>query len=190
MSALVAGSVTYTIQGRGIQVDDSGFKIANMKIAFGDSSLTYPTGGVPLSNLAHFGFPNLIDSLVLSDASNASGYVFKWDRANNKLLMYVSAAFTPAGNVTVASHTHDIKVIGSQATSTTNDVAVYTSLLGKQEAGNATISGSNSTLAGGVVATTATATLSGTAVAAAVLSELSSSVAPAALTLYALVRGY
>lgn len=51
------------------------------------------------------------------------------------------------------SHTHDFIVKGGQAASTTNNIANYaTSILGKQEATDATFVGGNSATKGGVVA--------------------------------------
>lgn len=56
----------------------------------------------------------------------------------------------------LASHTHDLIVIGGQAAATTNDIAAYAGpLLGKEEAANATFLGANSATNGGVVAASA-----------------------------------
>mgnify|MGYP001571590060 CR=1 FL=1 len=207
MRSLVSGSVTYTIQGRGILKEESGFKMANIKIAFGDSALTYPTGGIPLSNLSKWGFPNLVDSLVFQDAANANGFVYKWDRANNKLLIYRSAGVTPAGTVAapvftgagLAAHTHDMLGIGGLATTSNEALFLDASQkFGKNAATNRTIVGSTSATTGGVVAVTAgteagtnsAPAFTGSAIAAAALIEATTGLAPAATVLYALVRGY
>lgn len=55
----------------------------------------------------------------------------------------------------LGTHTHDLKIIGGQAASTTNDVAVYTDVLGKEQAADATILGADSATKGGVVAASA-----------------------------------
>lgn len=207
MSALVAGSVTYTVQGRGVRKEDSGFRRGVIKLAFGDSALTYPTGGIPLSNLSKWGFPNVVDSVNLVDASKGDGYVYKWDRTNNKLLMYASAGFTPAGTVAaptftgtaLAAHRHSIFVAtgatdatGARVNAATNSFAMNNAAA--TIAGIAAASGS----AGGVVDVTAgtpagtnsAPAFTGTAVAAGVLVEVLSSVAPAATSIYAEVAGY
>lgn len=56
----------------------------------------------------------------------------------------------------LSSHSHDLKIIGGQIASTTNDVATYaTNILGKEEAGNVTIAGADSATKGGVITASA-----------------------------------
>lgn len=55
----------------------------------------------------------------------------------------------------LAAHQHNLIVIGGQAASTTNDVAVYTDVLGKEQAADATILGVDSATKGGVVGASA-----------------------------------
>lgn len=56
----------------------------------------------------------------------------------------------------LATHTHDLLVIGGQAASTTNDVAIYSGpILGKEAATNSTVLGAASATNGGVVAASA-----------------------------------
>lgn len=73
-------------------------------------------------------------------------------------------AYTPAGTNSaptftgsaLASHNHDLKVIGGQAASTTNDIANYAGpILGKQEATDATYPGSAAATNGGVLGASA-----------------------------------
>lgn len=59
-----------------------------------------------------------------------------------------------AGTV-LGTHSHDLLIKGGQAASTTNDVAVYTAVLGKEAATDATILGSASAASGGVLAASA-----------------------------------
>lgn len=115
------------------------------KFAFGNGVLTYAAGGVPIT-LALVGFANIIEDLIIYD-TGISAYEWSYDRVNMKLVALQSPART---------HTHDILVIGGQASSTTNDVAIYGSLdtLGKEQASNATMLGSASGTKGGVVSTT------------------------------------
>lgn len=97
MAALNAGSVTYTL-GRQ-RKEESGHRVNVVTLAFGDGALTYPAGGVPLT-AAKLGTPNEIVSLVFLDAANANGFLYKWDKANNKLRIYqgdnTNAAAAPA----------------------------------------------------------------------------------------------
>lgn len=206
MSALVAGSVTYTIQGRGILKEESGFKMASIKIAFGNSTLTYPTGGVPLSGLTSWGFPNLLDSLVFNDSANANGFVYKWDRTNNKLLIYNSRGATPAGTVAaptftgdaLAAHGHVLYVSSGATDATGARINAATNSLAMNNAAASVASLASATGAGGIVqlsagtpsGTNSAPAFTGTAIAAASLIEATTALAPAATTIYALVRGY
>lgn len=78
-------------------------------IAFGDNSLTYPTGGVPITDGTEparaskaLGCPNVLEELILLDQSaNGKGYKFEWDRANNKILVMVE---TDTGTAGLAQH--------------------------------------------------------------------------------------
>lgn len=76
--------------------------------------------------------------------SPSSGYTAWWDHANGKFQVYQSAA--------LASHTHDLKIIGSQASAGTDAVSAKTLTLGKEAATDITIAGANSATLGGVVA--------------------------------------
>lgn len=122
MAAIGASDVTYTIQGKVNKLED-GRRRALVKIEFGDSSLTYPTNGIPLSGLSSAGFPNVVSEVMLVDAAKADGYVYKVDYVNNKLLMYRSATLTPAG--TIASHTHTVPA-GTDAAGGTSGGTVAT----------------------------------------------------------------
>lgn len=169
MSALVAGSVTYALQGKAVKSED-GHRKQVIKLTFGDGALTYPTGGVPLTNMANYGWPNAIVSAVVSDAGS-SGYVPRYDIANNKLQLFVAPAQTH-------SHTLSLKN-AAVADSAGARVNAGTNLLGANTGSDISIAG------GGANGGVASATL-----AAAVLTELASSVAPAAMSVYLVVSGY
>ena len=70
-----------------------------MSLAFGDgSTLTYPTGGIPVVK-GLLGLPNNIESLVFSNEDSASGFVYKFDSAASKIKMFqvpASSALTNA----------------------------------------------------------------------------------------------
>lgn len=86
MADIAANNVTYTLQA-GTEKRIQGKYEAQFSIAFGNGSLTYPTGGVPLAK-ASLGCPNSLEELVLLDPANANGFVYKWDKTNNKLRIY------------------------------------------------------------------------------------------------------
>lgn len=65
---------------------------------------------------------------------------------------YYTSTFT---GTALGTHSHDLKIIGGQAPSTTNDIAVYTATLGKEAATDATVLGSASATLGGVIAASA-----------------------------------
>lgn len=205
MSALVAGSVAYALQGK-LGKDENGNRVGTIKLTFGDSALTYPTGGVPLSSLSSNGWPNVISAVSVIDAGS-SGYVPRYDYANNKLMLFVSASLTPAGTVAaptftgsaLAAHRHSLFVAtgatdatGARANAATNSLAMNNAAA--TIAGIGAASGS----AGGVVDITAgtpagtnsAPAFTGTATSAAALAELASSVAPAAMSVYLRVVGY
>lgn len=85
MAAIAATDLTYTIVKQ--RKEESGNKIYNITVAFGDGALTYPTGGVPLT-AAKMGCPNNIISVLLVSPGAANGYVYKYNLANNKILIY------------------------------------------------------------------------------------------------------
>src|SRR3972149_5325313 len=85
MPAIAAANVTYTITSR----ERIGrLKTIECSIAFGDAALTYPAGGVPLT-LASLGLARNIKHINISDSSNGDGFVYKWDKTNNKIRIYV-----------------------------------------------------------------------------------------------------
>ena len=177
MADIAAGDVTYTLVNK--QVLDSSYKKFVFTIAFGDSSLTYPSGGIPLTK-ASLGCPNAITNLTLFGDGSADGMIYKYDAANNKIRMYRSAGFTPAGTNALVTGTISAGVIavtaGTAGDAVTNNAGVLESTGGQDLAvATQTFTGS-------------TPTFTGTAVAAGVLVETTS--APAAVTLYAEVVGW
>jgi hypothetical protein len=109
----VIASAVVTVNER--RIYGSGKKRRNrITITFGDGVNTYPAGGVVLPTFGSFGMTRQLDYVLLVDASNPDGFVYKYDQTNNKLRIYseqavalnaplleVSAAFVPALNVTL-----------------------------------------------------------------------------------------
>lgn len=96
MANIASTDVSYTISK--IKKMEDSRKIVNAVIAFGDGALTYPAGGVPLLK-GSLGCPTVIDSLMIEDIGG-SGYVYQYDKANEKIMLFQSAA--------VANHSHSI----------------------------------------------------------------------------------
>lgn len=91
------------------------------------------------------GDPNQsLSPIPMGGSPNVGGWV---------MVQFMAGSF--AGSA-LASHTHNLKIIGGQATATTNDVATYAGpILGKEEAADVVILGADSATAGGVVAASA-----------------------------------
>lgn len=173
MADIASTDVVYTLQeGTQSACPSDPRYSAVFKIAFGDSALTYPSGGIPLLK-GKLGCPAKLLSLELIDMSDGDGYSYKFNYEGSTIKIYQSPART---------HTHDFKVIGSQAAASTDAISAKTLTLGKEAVTDITIAGANSATLGGVVSATLAAAV-GTEVTAA-------SFAPAATVLYARVVGY
>jgi len=91
MSSILASNVSYAVSSYHYgSKDDNSVRQNLVTISFGNSTLTYPAGGIPLSGLSAWGFPNVVGEVIIEDASNSDGYLYKWDKANNKLRIYQS----------------------------------------------------------------------------------------------------
>lgn len=118
MPAIAASDVTYTISEKALKLE-SGHKQQSVSVAFGNGTLTYPAGGIPLTN-ASMGMPNALLSVDIVDAANANGFIYKYDKANNKLRIYqgdnANVAAAPAvelgGAAAPAAASLVLKVIG------------------------------------------------------------------------------
>ncbi len=161
------------------------------QIAF-DSS--YPTGGEELL-AASLGLKSIEFMLI----ENKSGIVFEYDYSNYKVKGYRTAAATPSGTVSapvftgsaLATHTHDLKVIGGAAGGIDEPLGVEgTDTLAKDAATDRTIVGANSATKGGVVAitggtpagTNSAPTFTGAAIAQAALAEVTNATNLSAVT--------
>jgi len=167
MADLAAGDVTYTVLK---QRRYNSRKHNLVRLVFGDSSLTVPANGIPISK-GKLGCPNNIESMVVVD-QGASGYIFQYDQSAEKLIVMRAPAQT---------HSHDLKMIGGQAAASTAAAAYYaTDIFGKEAATDKTIAKADSVTKGGVISET---------LAAAALSE-ASALAIAAQTIEVEVIGW
>jgi hypothetical protein len=87
-------------------------------IQFGDGSLLYTNGGIPLVK-SKLGCPTALQSLIMLDSGNTVGYVPKWNMTANTVRLYQDA------NVTSAAAAALVEVLTSAVvTSTTLRVLV------------------------------------------------------------------
>lgn len=109
-SPIPAGEVSYTIRNRA----RIGKKmLAFVTITFGSASDYYPNGGIPLTT-GKLGMRSYVDAVIVLE-SNASGYMFEWDRSANTLRMFVSATGTVNTELddnAITSKTLELMVIG------------------------------------------------------------------------------
>jgi hypothetical protein len=110
MPDIVAANVTYTPVPGGVNGGQTltGFPPRYrrlVKLAFGNNSLTYPTGGVPLT-AAGLGLPDgVVESVrVIDQGTNAAGFKIEWVQATNKLRFMVED--TVGTNTPLKEHTN------------------------------------------------------------------------------------
>lgn len=140
MADIAVGNVTHLVLNARTMGDSR--KLNRVRLSFGNSTLTYPAGGIPISK-AKCGLPVIIESMVIVD-KGVSGYGFIYDQSAEKIVMIQAP---------VQSHTHDIKVIGGLTAD--EPMAVNASVIfSKNAATNRTIAGANSATNGGIVSAT------------------------------------
>lgn len=83
MAAIAATDVTYTLQRR--MIGESGYKQNLVKIDFGNGTLTYPTGGIPLTG-SKMGLANAV--LEVIPYGSVNGFLYKYDQVNNKIMIF------------------------------------------------------------------------------------------------------
>jgi hypothetical protein len=168
MADIAAGDVTYTLLTQR-RTGDS--RVSNrVRLAFGNSSLTVPASGIPLTK-GKLGCPNIVESLKVVD-QGTSGYVFQYDQSEEKLVVMRAPAQT---------HTHDLFYRDAAvADGATTRVNIGTNAMGANTGSNITVAGAASGVNGGVVSTT---------LAAAALTE-ASALAIAAQTIEVEVLGW
>ena len=105
MADIAATDVAYTEVPGAKRLQGFPPRIYNrVALAFGNNTLTYPTGGIPLTT-SKFGLPSTLESLdVVDQGANAKGFKFEWDSTNNKLLVLIEA--TVGTNTPLAQHTN------------------------------------------------------------------------------------
>jgi len=136
MADIGATDVTYTVVKQ--RKEESSNKVVNLTVAFGNATLTYPSGGIPLT-AGKMGAPNNIVSVVIDSPASADGLVYKYDKANNKIRLYQMAA-----------HTHNLLLKNAAvADSAGARVNAGANLLGANTGSDITVTGAGAN--GGVV---------------------------------------
>lgn len=139
MADFAASDVTYTVVNQR-KLSDSR-SLNRVRLAFGNASLTYAAGGIPLTK-GKMGCPTVIESMMVVD-KGTSGYTFIYDQSAEKLVVTQAPAQT---------HDHDVFLVGGL----TLDAAIglNSATLGKNTATNVTLNGANSATTGGVLSET------------------------------------
>jgi hypothetical protein len=102
MAALASSDITVSaIAQNRWRVGPKTFVLAD--ITFGNATLTYPSGGVPLPTKNYFGFKKEVQIGIVEGAS-ANGFVYKYDRANHKIRIYNQGLTTGATAATTCAN--------------------------------------------------------------------------------------
>lgn len=135
MANIVVSDVTYTLLNKKVETGVT----VNASLAFGNSVLTYPAGGVPISG-GNLGLPNWIETLVVY-SGGTGGLSWNYDRTNQKLIATQGAA-----------HSHDFLLADNTAADATSArvVATNTGNIGSHTGANITVSGTQVSAFGGV----------------------------------------
>lgn len=113
MAQIAAGDVTYSaIQGLATACPSDPEKKQGMVISFGDGTLTYTNGGIPLTK-AKLGCPAVIKEFIIMDSGHGNGYVAKYNYTASTIKLYQDA------NVTAAAAAALVEVLTSAAVTAT-----------------------------------------------------------------------
>jgi len=86
MTAFATTDVTVTVS-RDIGHGAIGKNLSVATVAFGDSALTYATGGVPMPAIGVFGYQKDIEFFQVQQP-NGNNYHYRYDDTNNKIKIY------------------------------------------------------------------------------------------------------
>lgn len=97
MADIAAANVTYALVEGSQQTNHNSRYEANFDIGFGNSTLTYPANGIPLTK-ASLGCPASLEKVDLFSPSAGDGFLYKYDKTNVSIRIYRSAVIgTPTG---------------------------------------------------------------------------------------------
>jgi hypothetical protein len=99
MPQIGSADVTYAqLQGVASATPASPATELGMSIAFGNGTLTYTNGGIPLQK-AKLGCPNVLLKLIMMDEASSTGYVPKFDYSNLKIRLYQNDTAAAVGQL-------------------------------------------------------------------------------------------
>lgn len=107
MTMIAAGDITWTINNR-IRIGKRYFVEATM--AFGDASLTYTTGGIPVSN-DQLGFRRSIDALMVVEGTKNT-LTYQWDQSANTIRILTAGTEHTADSTAVAATSLEVYAVG------------------------------------------------------------------------------
>lgn len=99
MAFFASTNVTITMTSRKRFVVDK-LRVAKANIAFGDGSLAYCSGGVPLPAVGAFGFHRQIDLMSIQQPyqpGDGSNYLCRYDSDNHKIVLLQPYATVSGG---------------------------------------------------------------------------------------------
>lgn len=170
MAQIAASDVVYTyVEGTGVASPGNPMKSAIFTVAFGNGTLTYTNGGVPLTK-AKLGCPASIQELYLINDNCNDGIVYKYNHTAASIQMYQAPT---------QSHGHTLTIVGGITTADIlyNNAGVF----GKAAATNVTINSGTVATTGGIASA---------ALVQASLAEISTATAVSATTLRMRVVGF
>lgn len=136
MADIASSDVTITVQSGTHRIQNKVREITVL-IAFGNGTLTYPTGGVPLPGYASFGMQRYLEDIVIVDNDCPQGIMWKYDRPNKKLRAYIPALDVgAAGAATVDDFPFDTTgepLATAVSISLTNSTGAGIKYLGRQQ---------------------------------------------------------
>ena len=97
MTDIVAANVSYSFNIRDKEFKGRRGFSSRGTISFGNGSLTYPSGGIPLTK-AKIGLPRVLRSVFIEE-SNASLYTFEFDYSAQTIRIFQAAGQAVTGNV-------------------------------------------------------------------------------------------
>jgi hypothetical protein len=107
MTMIAATNITWTINSR-VRIGKRYFVEATM--AFGNASLTYTTGGIPVSVTA-LGFRRSIDGLMVVEGTK-NNLTYQWDQSANTIRILTAGTEHTADSTAVATTSLEVYAVG------------------------------------------------------------------------------
>ena len=113
MADLTANDVTVSLPANMRQFVPGAFKdISIATVSFGNGSLTYPSGGVPLPDKSKFGFRRAIQFGAVMEGGTIAGLTFKYDQAAHAIRIFTAGTEHTGGSTAVVAAVLVLLLIG------------------------------------------------------------------------------